>query len=113
MLPIKFIVHPVFLALLSGLLLWLAWPVAGYPGLLFFAFVPLLLLEEWISKYVIKRRKLKFFGYTFLALGIWNTGTTWWVYNSTDVGAFFALGLNTLFMSLVWLLFHITKSRLG
>ena len=34
------------LAILSGLLLWAAWPVDGFPFLLFIAFVPLLLLEN-------------------------------------------------------------------
>jgi apolipoprotein N-acyltransferase len=44
---------------------------------------------------------------------VWNVLTTWWIYNSTNVGSFIALGLNSLFMAVVWQLFHLTKKRFG
>src|SRR5258708_5511661 len=109
----SFFLKPLFLSILSGLLLWLGWPVAGFAGLLFIAFVPLLLLEQNFSEQATKRKQLKLFSYFYLTFLIWNLGTTWWIYNSTGVGAVLALGLNALLMSLVWLLFHITKRKLG
>ncbi len=104
---------PLFLSVLSGLLLWLGWPVSGMAGLLFVGFVPVLLLEQGFSERIIKRKRQGLFGYFYLAFFIWNLGTTWWIYNSTGVGAVLALGCNTLFMTLIWLLFHITKIKLG
>ena len=41
-------------ALLSGLLLALAWPVDGFAPLVFIAFVPLILLQDKIGEKTIK-----------------------------------------------------------
>ena len=38
------------MAVVSGLLLWAAWPVRGLAPLIFIALVPVLYLEERISK---------------------------------------------------------------
>src|SRR5689334_14062718 len=105
--------NTLFLSVASGLLLWFSWPVAGFAGLIFVAFVPLLLAEDRLSQQAGRRRALRAFGHFFLGLIIWNLGTTYWIYNSTGVGAVMALGLNALFMSMVWLLFHLTKRKLG
>lgn len=98
---------------LSGLLLWLAWPERGFIPLIFIAFVPLLWVEYSFYHNKPKRGGLKLFGYFYVTLLTWNVLTTWWIYNSTDVGSFVALGLNSLFMAIVWQLFHITKKHLG
>ncbi len=102
-----------FCSVLSGFLLWLSWPESGFTPVIFFALVPLLWIEY--SFYMNKRKngRIKLFGYFYLTLLIWNVLTTWWIYNSTDVGSFVALGLNSLFMAIVWQLFHITKKNLG
>ena len=107
------IVSYFFCAVLSGLLLWLSWPERGFVPLIFIAFVPMLWIEYSFRDGEIKRGRLKLFGYFFLALLTWNALTTWWIYNSTDVGSFVALGLNSLFMATIWMLFHITKKNLG
>ncbi len=100
-------------SLLSGILLWSAWPERGFTLLIFFAFVPLLWIEYSFHARESKHGKLKLFGYFYLALLTWNVLTTWWIYNSTDIGSFVALGLNSLFMAIVWQLFHVTKRKLG
>lgn len=99
--------------LLTGLLLWLSWPERGFTPLIFGAFVPLLWLERQIERSKDSRKGWRFFGWSFLALGTWNGLTTWWIWNSTDVGAIVALGLNTLFMCVPWAAFHLTKRSHG
>ncbi len=113
MTKVRRIVSYFFCSVLSGLLLWLAWPERGLTPFIFVAFVPLLWIEYSFPVDTTQRGKLKLFGYFYLALLVWNVLTTWWVYNSTDIGSFVALGLNSLFMAIVWQLFHITKKNLG
>ena len=90
------------LAVLSGLLIAVAWPVRGLAPLAFIAFVPLLYLEEkhysfWISSI------------TFL---IWNALTTWWVWKTTALGTIGMIVLNSLFMTCVFWAYHFVKTRL-
>ena len=101
------------LSALSGVLLWLCWPERGFIPLVFIAFVPLLFVNHYFSRQEIRRSKRKLLGHFYVAMLIWNALTTWWIYNSTDVGSFVAIGLNSLFMAVVWLLFHVTKKKLG
>ncbi len=97
-----------FLSVLGALLLSLAWPAYGFPYLIFVALVPLFLLEESIAQQP-KKRLRKVFLYSWLSLLIWNLLTTWWIWNSTEIGAVMAILLNSLFMSFVWVLFSLTK----
>ena len=95
------------LALTSGLLMWAAWPLRGWPVLIFSAWVPLLFLEEKISE----GEKGKVFWLSFTTFLVWNVLTTWWVWNATPA-AVLAFLLNALFMSTVFWLFHVTKKKL-
>jgi apolipoprotein N-acyltransferase len=98
-----------FLSILSGLLFAAGWPVNGFPLLLFFAFVPLMIIEaDYIKK---TSNKLLFF-YIYTAFFIWNLLTTWWVYNATKIGGIFAMVVNSLLMTLTFLLFHFVRKRL-
>ena len=97
----------------SGLILSLAWPERGFPGLLFVGLVPLLFIEEIISKNRDRFSKFSTLLYTYPAFILWNGLTTWWIYNSTGIGAILAIVLNSLFMSIVFQLFHYSKSRLN
>lgn len=101
------------IAIISGLLFWLGWPVNPFPFFLFFSFVPLFIIEEQISKSALKNKGWHFFAYCYLAFFIWNTSTTWWVYNSTKVGATIMLLANALLMCLPLMLFRITKKFAG
>jgi apolipoprotein N-acyltransferase len=100
-------IPPFFLAALSGLLLFAAWPVSPLTFLIFVAFVPLIWLEQQAT------RALKFFGWSYLTLLIWNAATTWWVCNSTLPGGISAILANSLLMSIPWLCFHKIKTRMG
>ena len=97
----------IVLAIVSGLLMWVAWPLRGWPGLIFIAWVPLLFLEERISK----GEKGHVFWLSFITFLIWNVLTTWWVWNATPA-AILAWILNALFMSTVFWAFHFTKMKL-
>ena len=101
------------LAILSGLLLSAAWPADGWFFLLFIGLVPLLFLEDHISKSVIRKKGLGVFLFSYLTFIIWNLLTTWWIVNATVFGAVMAIIFNSLFMALVFLLFHHTKRVLG
>ncbi|WP_027392323.1 apolipoprotein N-acyltransferase [Aquimarina latercula] len=99
----------ILLAILSGLLLSIGWPTYGFPLFLFFGFVPLLIIEYKTRNN--KRHKTQVLGFAFLAFFIWNMITTWWIYNSTPFGMWFAEIVNTLLMALVFLIYHIIARR--
>ncbi len=99
----------ILLAVLSGLLLAVSWPTYGFPLFLFFAFVPLLITEHNIRKN--KYSKSQVFGLTYLAFFMWNIITTGWLYNSTAFGMWFAVIVNTLVMTLVFLIYHLVAKR--
>ena len=95
------------MAVASGLLLWAAWPVRGLAPLVFIALVPLLYVEERVSK----GEKGHVFWLSFVTFLLWNVLTTWWVWNATPA-AILAWILNALFMSTVFWAFHFTKMKL-
>jgi len=100
-------------AVLAGVLLWLAWPPHLLFILLFVAFIPLLYIESLISKPDIFHPGLKLFGFTGLAFMIWNGLSTWWIWNASPAGGVAAIILNSLLMTVPFLLFTWTKKRLG
>ena len=100
-------------ALLSGVMLWLSWPERGWTPLIFVAFVPLLWIERTYELGRGTRNGFKVFLWFFIAMAVWNGLTTWWIWNSTSVGTIVALGLNSVFMALVWQLFYLTKRDHG
>lgn len=101
----------ILLAVLSGLLIGLAWPVKGWAPLAFIAFVPLLFLQDRIGD----RKNIEkgnIFWLSFLTFLIWNSLTTWWVWNSTPMGSIVMLLLNSFFMTFVFWAYHFVKTRL-
>ncbi|MEI7757994.1 MAG: apolipoprotein N-acyltransferase [Bacteroidota bacterium] len=94
-------------SLFSGLLLFAAWPVSPLTFLIFFGFTPLLFVADGLQK------KSTFFWHSFLTLLIWNASTTWWIWNSTDIGSIAAIIANSLFMCLPWWGFFAVKKRSG
>ena len=95
------------MAVASGLLLWAAWPLKGWAALVFVALVPLLYVEERISK----GEKGYVLWLSFVTFLVWNTLTTWWVWNATPA-AILAWVLNALFMAMVFWAFHFTKMKI-
>ena len=74
--------------------------------LVFVGLVPLLFLEDKITNDGHGYKKVRLFSYAYLSFLIWNTGTTWWIVNSSVFGMVFAIFCNTLFYTLLIMLFH-------
>ncbi len=96
-----------FLSLLSGLLLFAAWPVSPFTFLIFFAWLPLLWMEENVKS------RRHYFLLIYLAMFIWNVSTTWWIWNASVPGAVAAFLANSFLMCLPWMGYRIVKHRLG
>jgi len=94
------------LSLLAGFVLWICWVPKNTTFLVFIAFVPLLMLEDLINEYRVRRSALSVFLYSYLAFFTWNLLTTYWVYNASLSGAVMAVLLNALLMTVPFLLFH-------
>ena len=73
----------ILFSILSGLLLWIAWPPTSYTTfLLFVGLVPMLLAMENIIASTSTKKGKQIFNTTFLGFFIWNTLCIYWVYNS-------------------------------
>ncbi|MBN2764552.1 MAG: apolipoprotein N-acyltransferase [Bacteroidales bacterium] len=103
----------IFLALLSGLLLTPAWYEWGHGFIMMIALVPLLFVEDYLTINARENRSVLAFLYSFLTFLVFNTLTTWWIFNATAVGVVIAILVNSLTSSLVFWVFHFTKRRLG
>lgn len=99
-----------FLAILSGILFSISWTTYGFPIFIFVAFVPLLWVEKNI-RITYKNTKWRVFGLAYLTFLIWNFITTGWLFYADLFGMLFANLVNTLLMSLVFLMYHISAKR--
>ncbi len=98
--------HPLILALLSALMLTLSWQPFGVFILCFGGFVPLFFLEEQL-----RQKTGQFYLYIFIALLLWNTGTTFWIWNASPEGSIAAFLINSIMMSLPFMVLHVFKKR--
>ena len=98
---------------LSGLLLTPAWYEWGTGLILLFALVPLLFVEDYLYENRQTHRSYKAFLYAAVTFVTWNLLTTWWIWNATEAGMLLAVIVNTLLMSLIFWLFHITRRNIG
>ncbi len=102
----------VLLSLFSALLLSLSW-YWHLSVFIFFAWVPLLLVEEEISRTVnLRRPKIKLFLYSYLTFIVWNVLVTWWVVYASFGGGIAAFVANSLLMSIVFLIYSSIKKRI-
>jgi apolipoprotein N-acyltransferase len=97
--------NPYLLAIVSGLLLFAAWPMSSFAFLIFIAFVPLLVIANQ------KMSKRKYFGSIYLAMLIWNVSTTWWIWYASEPGAIGAFVANSFLMTLPWILYRFVKNK--
>lgn len=102
------------LAIVSGVVLAISWPETFFENtaLIFLGLSPLLRLEDKLSKEHKKAGKAVF-GFSYLTFLIFNLITTWWIYYASAWGAVAAIVFNSLFMAVVFWLFHITKQKVG
>lgn len=101
--------NKLFLSILFGVLLGLSWPTGGFAPLLFVALVPLLILFERSKT----EKRSNIFWRFYLGFFIWNALTTWWLWNATIFGMFFAMLINSLLMTLVVMLWRRVDRKLG
>ncbi|UCA62063.1 apolipoprotein N-acyltransferase [Chryseobacterium rhizoplanae] len=111
----------VLLTLISAILLSVSWPTYGVPFFIFFALVPLLMMEHGISKFSdYKRKNWMIFGLSYLCFVIWNIVTTGWLYGSKNpdgshslMAVVFPVLVNSLLYSLVFQCYHWYKNAQG
>ena len=111
----------VLLTLISAMLLSVSWPTYGVPFFIFFALVPLLMMEHGISKFSdYKRKSWMVFGLSYLCFVIWNIVTTGWLYGSKNpdgshsmMAVVFPVLVNSLLYSLVFQCYHWYKNAQG
>jgi len=96
----------------SGIILSLGWPERGFPGFLFIGLVPLLMIEEFLYLHRDKFMHFSVLIYSYPGFFVWNLLTTWWICNSTLLGAIMAIVLNSLFMAIVFQGFHWVRKQL-
>ena len=96
------------LSILSGLLLGFSWPTKGQSLLIFFSLVPLLITIKRINDSNKKYKNVITFFCFLLSFFLWNLITTWWIYNSTEFGALFAILVNSSFYSLIMVIYRIS-----
>ena len=109
------------LSLISAMLLSISWPTYGIPFFIFFALVPLLLMEHDITHFSkIKNKSLTIFGLTYLCFLIWNIVTTGWLYGAKNpdgshslMAVVFPVLFNSFFYSAIFQLFHYYKKAQG
>lgn len=103
------------------MLLSVSWPTYGVPFFIFFALVPLLMMEHGVSKFSdYKRKSWVVFGLSYLCFIIWNVVTTGWLYGSKNpdgshslMAVVFPVLVNSLLYSLVFQCYHWYKNAQG
>ncbi|EJL73863.1 apolipoprotein N-acyltransferase [Chryseobacterium populi] len=111
----------VLLTLISAMLLSISWPTYGIPFFIFFALVPLLMMEHGISRFSdYKRKSWMVFGLSYLCFMIWNIVTTGWLYGSKNpdgshslMAVVFPVLVNSFLYSLVFQCYHWYKNAQG
>ncbi|MFC0426809.1 apolipoprotein N-acyltransferase [Chryseobacterium scophthalmum] len=111
----------VLLTLISAMLLSVSWPTYGVPFFIFFALVPLLMMEHGVSKFSnYNRKSWVVFGLSYLCFVIWNVVTTGWLYGSKNpdgshsmMAVLFPVLVNSFLYSLVFQCYHWYKNAQG
>ncbi|GAA5096355.1 apolipoprotein N-acyltransferase [Chryseobacterium ginsengisoli] len=111
----------VLLTLISAMLLSISWPTYGVPFFIFFALVPLLMMEHGVSKFSnYNRKSWVVFGLSYLCFVIWNAVTTGWLYGSKNpdgshsmMAVLFPVLVNAFLYSLVFQCYHWYKNAQG
>ena len=101
------------LPLLSGLLMWSAWPPLHTALSVFIGLVPLFIADETITAKYNRFTGFKVWLSAYTGLFIWNLLTTWWVTNASEVGGILAVTANPALMSIPFMLARRIRLRFG
>ena len=102
-----------YLSIGGAMLLSLGFPPSPAMPLMLIGFAPWLLMEDLISENGTKIKKALLTKYMYTGLLLWNILTTFWVTNSAFMAGVVAMTLNSLFMCVPIVLFHVVKVKLG
>ncbi len=105
-------IHLIALGLLAGIILALGWPMRGIPVLLFFGFVPLLFVDDYLLKHRQDFSRYSIFFILFPGFLLWNLLVGYWVINSTITGGIVALVFNTFLMATTFTVYHIARRQI-
>ncbi len=101
------------LPVISGIMLSCGWLGGIFQLLIFFAFIPLLVLEDYYFQQIGKRSSFRIFFKSLLGFLIWNAISSYWIWNASESGAIMAIVFNSIFMATLFWIFHATKKKLG
>ena len=91
-----------------------SWPATGNLAPLFFvALIPLLYVEDTISKNLDKYKSRHLFFGAYTTFFTFNVFTLWWIWFASPGGMALVAFIYTFFMAVVFYWFHTTKKRLG
>ncbi len=99
----------ILLAIASGLLLGTPFCIPPLFFLIFFAWIPLLCLEE---KTINHHNPYLLFNYTFLSFLVWNILAYWWVGKAQITGVILIILINSLLLALIFWLISRTRKHL-
>jgi len=97
------------LSILSGILLGAPFCIPQLFFLIFFAWIPLLWIEEKTSHHP---NPYLLFNYAFLSFAIWNTMAYWWVSQAQLIGVILIILINSMLLALIFWLISKAKSIL-
>lgn len=99
----------IFLSFSTGVLLFGGWALGIWQWLIFFAFVPLLLVEHYFCQNKHQFKSIHFFLHSYFAFFVWNAFSTWWIMKASLVGAILAIVINSFFFAVIAWFFHLVK----
>ncbi len=102
-----------YLPVIAGLLLCIAWPPLPLAPFLFIALVPLFIMEKNIADSDLKDQTATVFRHAFIAFFIFNSLTIYWIYNASLFGAIVAILLGSLLMTMTFVFYHRIKKIVG
>lgn len=105
--------HIWILSITSGLLLSCGWMSGVFQLLIFLGFVPLIIIEDFYFKQSEKYGSFRIYPKALISFLIWNTISTWWIWNASPSGVIMAIVFNSIFMATVFWIYHAVKRKLG
>lgn len=99
------------ISLSTGILLSLAWPTWGFSIISFVALIPMLFVIDYIHNNRADFIRSAMFLYLLSPILLWNAITTWWIWNSTEAGAVFAIVANSIFTTTALVIFTSLRKR--